>query len=68
MKEVTCPHCEHKQKTRTKLARVTCSSCGKKFPIENKILNSYVEENKFLPEENLETNINKEELKRVKLD
>ena len=32
MVKVVCTFCSHEQNTKTKLERVTCSSCGKKFP------------------------------------
>lgn len=37
--EIVCPHCSHKQNTNSKLKKITCSSCQKKFdrvPTEKK--------------------------------
>lgn len=41
MREVSCPHCTYKWKTKSKLNMVTCPSCSKKFSTkENKEENS----------------------------
>lgn len=59
--EVRCPHCQHKQNTKSKLKNITCSDCQRKFPKEeNKINNSVTEEIKEEKEE--------EEPFKVKLD
>lgn len=43
---VHCSYCNHYQKTKTNLKRVTCSSCGKKFPIKEKEIINTQKENK----------------------
>lgn len=35
---VNCSFCNHKQKTRSKLDRITCSNCGRKFYEDNREL------------------------------
>lgn len=39
MSDVVCPYCLHNQRTRSKLKRVTCSSCGRKFLNKSNIIN-----------------------------
>lgn len=66
--KVVCPNCNHIQVSKSKLKRITCSSCGKKFYPENIYSN----------EEDLEEQINKEiekeekdfndHVKKLKLD
>lgn len=76
MEEVICNFCSHKQKSKSKLKRITCSSCGKKILIENIPINTSTPEIvSSSPEENnsaqIETNIGeikKEDKKKLILD
>lgn len=65
---VSCPHCNHEQKTKSNLKRITCSSCGKKFNTDNSndpIIKETKDFNKEIIKEDKAFN---KELKKLKLD
>lgn len=34
-RECVCPYCNHKQKSKSNLKRITCSSCGRKYYVND---------------------------------
>lgn len=68
MEEVICNFCSHKQKSKSKLKRITCSSCGKKILIENIPINNTPEKNASAQIETNIEEIKKEDKKKLILD
>lgn len=65
---VSCPHCKHEQKTKSNLKRVTCSSCGKKFNLNNSTDPIIKEAENFNQQIIKEDKAFNKDLKKLKLD